>query len=80
MFVYQGNQHDLTSSLARCNSSSQSPVLTCGPFVTNKSVWESWMTWDFKLLSNFSSEIGIQFSQSENEIKKIVDNAEKRIK
>ena len=50
-------QHKINPYLARSCRCSQSPVLTCGPFVTNKSVFKSvfksWKVWDFKLLSNF---------------------------
>ena len=58
-------------------------MVDCNLSVTEKSVLKSvlksWRIWDFKLLSNFLLEIGIQFSQSENEIKKIVDDAERKI-
>ena len=50
-------QHKIHLYLARCCCSSQLPVVDCRAFVTNKSVFKSvfksWVIWDFKSASNF---------------------------
>ena len=67
--VYQVIQQELSLSLARCYRSSQLSVAESRPFVTDKSVLKSLISWDFKLLSNFIKIT--QWSGKKNELIKV---------